>query len=303
MAKLLGNTTIGDKRLLHIYLDVGGISETRYYKIATISRENGILQVNGILGGHTTTEGRGLVNVSFSLRTQPGIWGNVSGYLNSSDLIFYVPVDNSLPGEVWLKVTTWGLVNLEVSAVGLADIVYDGTYSTSPPSSSNGTLHYLSKNYRGIHRSAYSSADQYPAYYILNYTLGSGVFVVNGGFFNMYAMPTVIKNSLVEIVITSSISSTGEIGFKGEGLINFSFSPLYDLQQMGIGNVTGVSTFVGGALSGYSRSTNRYRENNYSLYNISWNSGTLTISIKRNRIDRVEDANVPVGVVYFVPYT
>lgn len=73
MAKLLPNTTIGDKRYLHVYLDVGNISETRYYKIATIDRGNGILQINGILGGHTPSEGRGLVNVAISARDQHAV--------------------------------------------------------------------------------------------------------------------------------------------------------------------------------------------------------------------------------------
>mgnify|MGYP001413585379 CR=1 FL=1 len=296
MAKLLPNTTIGDKRYLHVYLDFGNIPETRYYKLATIDRGNGILQINGILGGYSSTEGRGLVNVIFSLSSSPGIGGIVSGYLNSSDIIFYVPNDTSLPGEVWLKVKVRGLVNLELSAVGAVNIVYDGTYSPSPPS--GGTIYYLSDvGLTGVFRTPYYPIDFTPAEYV-GYTVSSGISVVNSAYFELGAILMFVSLSVLDLQIISLISSSSiDTGFMGEGYIYLSIPLEGALTRMGINNISGVYTNVGASLSVYQGTSSNSHDNEYAVTGISWSSGNVIISLYRNRYTSSDMANVPTGVV------
>jgi hypothetical protein len=122
----------GDKRTINVYVDHGSDTNTRYYYLGKINSNNGILKVQGIMGGHTSSEGRANVDLQFSARSGFRADGEVIGNIGKADIYVYAPSGDSYI-YVYLVTNTWALVNLELSSVGIAVIEFNGTYATSPP--------------------------------------------------------------------------------------------------------------------------------------------------------------------------
>jgi hypothetical protein len=122
----------GDRRTINVYVDHSSDTNTRYYYLGKISSHNGILKVQGIMGGHTPSEGRANVDLQFSYRDGFRADGEVIGNIGRADIYVYAPSGDSYI-YVYLVTNTWALVNLELSSVGTANIEFNGTYATSPP--------------------------------------------------------------------------------------------------------------------------------------------------------------------------
>jgi hypothetical protein len=125
------NISFGDKRTINVYVDHRGDWSRRYYYLGVIGKNYGILKVQGIMGGHTPTEGRANVDLQFSAREGFRVDGRVIGRVEKGDIYVY---DHG--GElvyVYLVTDLWAVVNLELSAAGGAFIEYDGTYTTTEP--------------------------------------------------------------------------------------------------------------------------------------------------------------------------
>jgi hypothetical protein len=122
----------GDRRTINVYVDHGSDTNTRYYYLGKIHSNIGILKVQGIMGGHTPSEGRANVDLQFSARSGFRADGEAIGNIGRADIYVYAPSGDSYI-YVYLVTNTWALVNLELSSVGMADIEFNGTYATSPP--------------------------------------------------------------------------------------------------------------------------------------------------------------------------
>jgi hypothetical protein len=122
----------GDRRTINVYVDHGSDTNTRYYYLGKIHSNDGILKVQGIMGGHTPSHGRANVDLQFSSRDGFRADGEVIGNIGRADIYVYAPSGDSYI-YVYLVTNTWALVNLELSSVGTANIEFNGTYATSPP--------------------------------------------------------------------------------------------------------------------------------------------------------------------------
>jgi len=128
-----------DKRIINVYLDHGGDTNTRYYYLGKVHSGAGILKVQGILGGHTPTEGRANVDLQFSARDGFRVDGEVIGQVDRADIYVYAPSGDSYT-YVYLVTKIWALVNLELSAVGEAFIEFNGSYTTTEPTFGENTI-------------------------------------------------------------------------------------------------------------------------------------------------------------------
>jgi hypothetical protein len=117
----------GNKRVINVYVDHGGDTNTRYYYLGKVGTGNGILKVQGIMGGHTWDQGRANVDLQFSARDGFRIDGEVIGKLGQADIWVYAPSGDSYI-YLYLVTNTWALVNLELSAVGTANIEFNGGF-------------------------------------------------------------------------------------------------------------------------------------------------------------------------------
>ncbi|BDX35469.1 hypothetical protein MN1_020 [Thermus phage MN1] len=266
MARLLGPTWIGgDKRLTHLYISEPDFAGERYYKLATINKGFGILNIRGILGGHTPTEGRATVDVNIAARNELTFNGVVAGRLDRSDILVVDPGSSSTYVEVWLATKSWGLVNLDLSASGVVSVVYDGTYTTSAPT---GLQYYLSRsdilhNYGGLLR-----VPSAPSSLPVSWTLGSGVYAANSSAINYQAHILLMSGGFVQILLRPlSLVHPTETGFRGEGEITFSLYPLEEFKNLGITQVNGIAS-PAAALTTIATMPSIIHDNEYNLRNV-----------------------------------
>ncbi len=131
--------TFNDKRMINVYIDHGGDTNTRYYYLGKAHSNNGILKVQGIMGGHALVHGRANVDLQFSYRDGFRVDGEVIGRIGQSDIYVYAPSGDSYI-YIYLVTNIWALVNLELSAVGVANIEFNETYTTIPPTFNGNTI-------------------------------------------------------------------------------------------------------------------------------------------------------------------
>jgi len=116
-----------------VYVNEGNISSANYYYLGDINYNNGMLHLSGILGGHTLSQGRATIDISFSKRdgfTALGdVWGTVG---TGSDILVYDDAANS-KYKVYLKTFAYGLVNLALDASPGASVGYTGTILSVAP--------------------------------------------------------------------------------------------------------------------------------------------------------------------------
>ncbi|MCF8462203.1 MAG: hypothetical protein K9G46_15885 [Flavobacteriales bacterium] len=126
---------IGSTKQFNVWIDQSNVAEYRFYYLGKFNNNNGDVTVNGILGGHTNSQGKAKIDVKFSSRDGFLAVGQVDGEIGTgADIVVY---ETGGQQNVYLKTYTYALVNLDVTASSGATIGYDGTYSTSTPS---GTL-------------------------------------------------------------------------------------------------------------------------------------------------------------------
>ena len=140
---MTGPLNINNKRLLHVYVDQDNDTNTRYYYLGRMLDNNGILKVNGILGGHDIIHGRANIDLQLAFRSGFRVDGYIMGTVGSADLLVKDGGDGW--AYVYLVTNQWALVNLELSKAGDAEIYYNGTYSTSAPGGT--TLYRLSDDF------------------------------------------------------------------------------------------------------------------------------------------------------------
>lgn len=134
---------IADQRLLHVYVDQGADTQTRYYLLGRVSNTNGVLKIRGGLGGRAATEGRANVDLQVSYAGGLRVDGYIMGPPGAADILVRDGGDGY--AYVYLVTAQNSLVNLELSRQGAAEILYDGTYSTTAPAGT--TLYQLSSDY------------------------------------------------------------------------------------------------------------------------------------------------------------
>jgi hypothetical protein len=163
--------------------------------------------------------------LQFSARNGFRVDGEVIGRLGQADIWVYTPGGDSFI-YLYLVTKTWALVNLELSAVGPANVEFNGTYTTSAPSySGNSTPSYkLSTDTMGVLRyTARNAGSEIP----VRYTTGSGV--TTSGTFSFGARAYAM-GPFALIAIYPNTWSSG-VGFGNEGLITLSMS-INDLRSV-----------------------------------------------------------------------
>ncbi len=215
-----GQVRFGDKRIINVYVDHGGDTNTRYYYLGKVSTGSGILKVQGIMGGHTPDEGRANVDVQFSARSGFRVDGEVIGKLGRADIWVYAPSGDSFI-YLYLVTKTWALVNLELSSVGVASIEFDGGFSYSAPAHT-GSLVKLSETVNVLRYNSFFDGSGIP----VTYSAGTGV-TINGSFsFDAYAF---MMGPFALIIIVPSYVNPNS-GFSGEGQITLTM-PLTTLKN------------------------------------------------------------------------
>lgn len=303
MARLLGPTWIGgDKRLTHLYVSEPSFSGERYYKLATIDKGAGILNVRGILGGHTSTEGRAVVDVNIAARDGLSFNGLVAGRLDRSDIVVIDPGSSYNYVEVWLITKSWGLVNLELSASGVVSIVYDGTYTTSPPAGPSWS--YLSRYNNLSRHGGLLRVPSTPSDLSVSWSLGSGVSAVNSSAIIYKANVLLMSGGFVQILLRPvGLVYTVDTGFRGEGEIKFTLYPLEEFKKLGITKVDGL-TNPAGVFTTVVTTSSIYHDNEYGLRDVDYypSDGRLDIIVYRSRYTGADYGNLVTGVIYALLY-
>lgn len=130
-----GRLNINAERLFNVSVDQGNDTTTRYYYLGRIHNNNGMLKVQGILGGHVG--GRANIDLQFSVRNGLQANGYIIGTVSDADIIVLDGGDSW--HYVYLVTNQFALVNLELSKTTTADLTFNGTYQTTMP---GGTLVY-----------------------------------------------------------------------------------------------------------------------------------------------------------------
>jgi hypothetical protein len=140
---MTGPLNINNQRLLHVYVNQGNDTNARYYYLGRMHNNNGILKINGILAGHSISQGRANIDLQLTFRDGFRADGFIMGTVDRADLL--VKDGNDGWAYVYLVTYQWALVNLELSRVGDVEIHYDNTYSTTAPG--GGTTYQLSSDF------------------------------------------------------------------------------------------------------------------------------------------------------------
>ena len=140
---MTGPIKINNERLFHVYVNQGNSINTRFYYLGRIFNNDGILKLNGIMGGHAISHGRANINLQLAFRDGFRADGYIMGTVNTANLL----VKDGRDGwaYVYLVTNQWALVNLELSTAGTAEIYYNGTYSTDEPDGT--TIYYLGNDF------------------------------------------------------------------------------------------------------------------------------------------------------------
>jgi hypothetical protein len=281
----------GDKRTINVYVDHGGDTNTRYYYLGKVGTGNGILKVQGIMGGHAWDQGRANVDVQFSARDGFRIDGEVIGKLGQADIWVYAPSGDSYI-YLYLVTNIWALVNLELSAVGMANIEFNGTFSYFTPAhgGSSTPSYKLSIDTSNILRyTAKNAGAEIP----VSYAIGSGINT-NGSFSfgaRAYAMGPF---ALIAIYPTSwGASPPNTAGFGGEGVITLYMS-LSDLRSvLALNSIMSLNVFSV-QLTLHATQASIYNDNIYQYLNPYYDSstGAWGIQIYRGRVTSSDTHNL-----------
>jgi len=140
---MTGPLKINNQRLLHVHVNQGNDTNTRYYYLGRMLDNNGILKINGILGNHFAFSGRRNIDLQFAFRNGFRADGYIMGTTGGADILVKDGGDGW--AYAYLVTNQWSLVNLELSTAGNAEIHYNGTYSTIAPGGT--TLYELSNDF------------------------------------------------------------------------------------------------------------------------------------------------------------
>jgi hypothetical protein len=181
--------------------------------------------------------------LQFSARGGFRVDGEVIGRLGQADIWVYAPSGDSYI-YLYLVTNTWALVNLELSAVGVVSVEFDGTFSYSAPSYNGNSLpsYKLSTNHAHVLRYNDRGSGNWLT---VNCTTNNGITATGTFSFNAHAFAV---GQFALITIFPSSWSTGS-GFAGEGLITFTIpydnlkNALY-LHELGTVSVNSVQTTV-----------------------------------------------------------
>jgi hypothetical protein len=138
-----------------LYVDHGGTSETRWYKIAEIASNNGHAHFYGIVGGHVGYDFNMSVDITVTHRGADWyVTGRISGANDTSqtsrfpDLILTKSsTSSSEPIEVWVETRTYGLVTLDGSFTQGASLTYNASYVVTEPSAVTNDELWRASNY------------------------------------------------------------------------------------------------------------------------------------------------------------
>jgi len=127
----------------NIFHTLGVISNPRYYFIGAINYNNGDISLNGILGGHDENQGKAKIDIKYSVRSGFKVLGDISGNVGTaSTILAYNDTPNS-QYRLYLKLNTYGLVNLNAMSSSGSYLGYDGTYTETDPAGSYTLVHTL----------------------------------------------------------------------------------------------------------------------------------------------------------------
>lgn len=282
--KVTSGTTriiLGNKRAINVYVDHGGDTGTRYYYLGRVSDGSGILKVQGILGGYTPDQGRANVDLQFSYRDGFQVDGEVIGKVDRADIYVYEPLDGYI--YVYLVTKTWALVNLELSAVGVAEIAYDGTFSYSAPYTSS-PLYELSTDTSYALRYTGNQGASLP----VSYSLGSGL-VLSGtlAFAGLaYAMGPVV------LIVIYPHYWTGDAGITGEGPMTFSIPETNVRNSLQLSSSNSVS-LLSASITTHIMSEVSYNDHHYQLVNLYLSGGPLIVDLYRQKYSANDNKSAP----------
>jgi hypothetical protein len=276
--------TFGDKRIINVYVDHGGDTNTRYYYLGKVNIGSGILKIQGIMGGHTWAEGRANVDLQFSARDGFRVDGKVIGRIGQADIWVYSGGDNFM--HLYLVTKTRALVNLELSSVGAANVEFDGSFTYSAPTHGNSNTPFwkLSTDTMYVLRYSHRGAlVNIPVSYSTNLS-------TNGSFsFTAKAIP---MGSLALIIIYPSLAPINS-GFSGEGLITLKMS-LTNLRNALEIDSSIIPDIFSVQLTVHATSNSVYHDNAYNYYAAYYNSSTdeWGIQIYRSRFTGADTHNL-----------
>ena len=135
-------TKDGTMQELHImeeHTASGTTAATRYYNLATLGTIVSDIHLSGFIGERNDSRGTSSIDLTISnrqgtIRTA----GHVSGFLGDNDILIYKETNNT--ANVFIQMSYFCLVNLTMKTSSVNSVNYDGTYSTSTPTT--GSLYW-----------------------------------------------------------------------------------------------------------------------------------------------------------------
>ena len=250
---------IGTSNQFKVWINEGSLGSPKYYHIGDINDNNGILNIQGALGGHTELQGRANVNITISVRdgfrVDGSVWGEVG---TASNILVY---DNSglSKYQVYIKSDDYGLANLTLSAAAGAAVKYDGTFTTVVPP---GTLEYDLDTDVGNTIRSDNDGDV-----VIGKTTGTGKLHVESATnrYSLYLKNTSTSNTTrygIHNLVENTGTGSGEsYGIKSRNTVSSSalgsnYGTRNELYSHGSGNRYGIYNYL--SLSGHTGSGSIY---------------------------------------------
>ncbi|MCW3789219.1 hypothetical protein [Plebeiibacterium sediminum] len=119
---------------LQVDISNNGSSTIYYKKIGTVNNYNGVININGVLGAHTPSQGKSKVDLTFNARDKFMAMGHIDG--KSPNCYIILVKNGSGPFgsdyDVYLRYGAWAQASITITGIGHCSTI-DGQVSTENP--------------------------------------------------------------------------------------------------------------------------------------------------------------------------